>query len=68
MCVPHRTSHPCGGMSKGGRRTAISNGRQVPVTWHLGYPHKGERCPTNTRSDGMRGEGLMFRGNDPSVN
>ena len=47
-----RTKAPCG-MPKGESKTSLLAGTSLNITWHLGYPHRGEsvvtyRVSTNT--------------------
>jgi hypothetical protein len=36
-----RTEKPCG-MTKGDTKTVIAAGKDLEITWHLGYPHRGD--------------------------
>ena len=38
-----RTPPPCG-MPKGESKMSLLAGSSFNVTWHLGYPHRGEHC------------------------
>ncbi len=39
-----RTGKPCGGMSaQDGAKTSLEIGTEMDITWHLGYPHGGDK-------------------------